>query len=200
MKSMTEAACFLRNSLRPPAWRWHTLQALVTVENCWLAGALLACAVAGRRNDALEHKHKAGLRSRSHVNCTMGCPMLLAIGFSQLAVTRKAAASQHSLHQAVLIMKNVCKYFSSWRWQSGLLGQEGNKGGKWRTGRRECYWNLHCTTSVVSCAENNCRLMYSPCWLKNGDSLYWAGGQGLTLCYAIHELENKQLYWSCVWE
>lgn len=105
MKSMTAAACFPRNSLRPPAWRWHTLQALVTVENSWPAGALLACAVAGRRNDALEHKHKAGLRSRSHANCTMGCPMLLAIGFSQLAVTRKAAASQHFLHQAFPIME-----------------------------------------------------------------------------------------------
>lgn len=90
MRPMTEAACFPRNSLRPPVWRWHTSQALVTVESSWPAGALLACAVAGSRDDALEHKHKAGLRSRSHVNCTIQCPMLLAIGFSQQAVTRKA--------------------------------------------------------------------------------------------------------------
>lgn len=154
MRPMTEAACFSRNYLRPPARRWHTLQALVTVESSWPVGALLACAVAGRRDDAFEHKHKAGLRSRSRVNCSIRCPMLLAIGFSQQAVTRKAAASQHSLHLAVLIMEKICKYFSSWGWQSGWLGQgEGNKGRKLRTGRTEFYQDLHSTTKLSKCSQ-----------------------------------------------
>lgn len=113
----------------------------------------MACAVAGRRDDALEHKQKAGLRSRSHVNCTMQVPMLLAIGFSQQAVTRKAAANQHSLHRAVLIMGKVCKYFSSSGWQSGLLEQgEGNKRGKLRTEMKEGYWDVCCISKLSKCS------------------------------------------------